>query len=860
MTNLPVDQVIPDIKQALLAGNRLVLQAPPGAGKTTVVPLALLDQPWMGNKKIIMLEPRRLAARNAAARMAFLLGERTGETVGYQIRAERCLSKQTKILVVTEGILTRMLQSEPELADAALVIFDEFHERNLHADLSLAFCLQSQELLRPGLKLLVMSATLDTSAVSQLLDNAPVITSQGRIFPVENIFLPATTATPEPGRVTDAVVRLLEQVLAEDSGNALVFLPGVREIKQVESALKTRQAAQQHGDLIIAPLYGDLSRDQQDRAIQPCDAGRRKIVLATNIAETSLTIEGVSIVVDSGLQREARFNPGAGMNRLDTVYISRDSADQRSGRAGRLRPGKCYRLWSQSQHNRLLRHRSAEILLSDLAPLMLELANWGVRQVDELRWMDMPNAGAIAQARELLRELGAIDENFSISPHGRQLLDTGAHPRLAHMMIRGAESGHGYDACLLAALLTERDIFTTGHGRTADIAPRLALLRAIKHDKSTRCSDGANLQQCRFVIRSADQFYRRINGLERREDKDPIDQYELAGVLLAYAYPDRIARARHTTDNRYLLSSGKGAYLDQGEALASAEFIVAAELDGHQREARIYRAAELSLQQLEAHFATRIETVTSVSWNSQSLRVDAVTRTRLGAIVLEQRQAESAGRDDVHAALLEGIRLNGLDSLPWDKRAQPLRQRIRFLHTQQRLAHITDPQLAALDLPDLSDEHLIQHLETWLLPHLDAHNSIKKLQSLDMHAILLGTLTWQQQQTLDVLAPTHVIVPSGSRIAIDYTDPNAPVLAVRLQELFGLQQTPSVINSKFNLLLHLLSPAYKPMQVTQDLASFWRTTYFEVRKELRGKYKKHYWPDDPLTAQATSRTRRRMNK
>ena len=860
MTQLPVEQAVPEIKQALLTGNRLVLQAPPGAGKTTVVPLELLDQPWLGNKTIIMLEPRRLAARHAAARMAFLLGERTGETVGYQIRAERCYGKQTKILVVTEGILTRMLQNDPELADTALVIFDEFHERNLHADLSLAFCLQSQELLRPGLKLLVMSATLDTSAVSQLLENAPVICSQGRTFPVENIFLPTAAATPEPHRIADAVVRLLQQVLVEDPGNVLVFLPGVREIKKVEHTLRTQLTRRQHDALTIAPLYGDLSREQQDRAIQPCEAGRRKIELATKIAETSLTIEGVSIVVDSGLQRESRFSPGTGMNRLDTVFISQDSADQRSGRAGRLGPGKCYRLWTQSQHNRLARHSSAEILLSDLAPLMLELANWGVRDVDELRWMDRPNAGAVAQARDLLRELGAIDDDCRIRPHGRQLLDTGAHPRLAHMMIRAAESGHGYDACLLAALLTERDIFDADAGHTADIAPRLALLRAIKHDQSARYNASVKQQQCRLVIRSADQFYRRISRLDRRESTHTIDQHDLPGVLLACAYPDRIARARHTTDQRYLLSSGKGAFLGQEEALASAEFIVAAVLDGRQRESRIYRAAELSLQQLEAHFASRIETTTSVAWNSQSQRVDAITQTRLGAIVLEKRQSQSANSDAVHAALLEGIRQGGLDCLPWDKRASSLRRRIHFLQTQQQLGEITDPQLASLDLPDLSDEHLIRQLETWLLPHLHAHNSIKKLQSLDMHAILLGMLTWQQQQTLDTLVPTHVTVPSGSRIAIDYSDPNAPVLAVRLQELFGLQQTPSVINGKFNLLLHLLSPGYKPMQVTQDLASFWRTTYYEVRKELRGKYKKHYWPDDPLTAQATDRTRRRMNK
>jgi ATP-dependent helicase HrpB len=855
-TNLPVNQVIPDIRHSLLARNRLVLQAPPGAGKTTLVPLALLDQPWLGDGKIVMLEPRRLAARNAAARMAYLLGEPVGETVGYQIRAERCAGARTKILVVTEGILTRMLQRDPELAGYALVIFDEFHERNLHADLSLAFCLQSQELLRPGLKLLVMSATLDTDAVSQLLDNAPVIISEGRTFPVENIHLPANAATPERNRIADVVTTLLMKVLADETGNVLVFLPGVREIKQVESGLKTRLGGIARDQFIIAPLYGDLSKAQQDQAILPCADGTRKIVLATNIAETSLTIEGVSVVVDSGLQRESRFNPGSGMNRLDTVFISQDSADQRSGRAGRLGPGKCFRLWTQSQHNKLAPHASPEILISDLAPLMLELANWGVREVTELHWLDTPNPGAVAQARELLLELGALDSHDSITPHGRQLLDTGAHPRLAHMMVRGAEAGHGYDACLLAALLTERDIFNAGE-RSADIAPRLGLLRAFKDSKSTNA--GANTQQCRLVMRSADRFHRTIRRLVRRNDLTEFDRHDLPGVLLAFAYPDRIARARHTADNRYLLSSGKGAFLDQGEALASEEFIVAAELDGRQREARIYRAAGISLQQIETHCADLIAIATSVSWNPQSQRVDAVTRTRLGAIVLDERQAESANPEDVLAALLEGVRLNGLDCLPWSKHALQLRQRIRFLHTQKQLGTVADPQLDALELLDLSDEHLLQNLETWLLPHLDAHNSIKKLQALDIHAVLLGMLSWQQQQTLDTLAPTHVTVPSGSRIAIDYSDPTAPVLAVRLQELFGLLHTPAVINNRFNLLLHLLSPGYKPMQVTQDLASFWRTTYFEVRKELRGKYKKHYWPDDPLTAQATSKTKRRMN-
>jgi ATP-dependent helicase HrpB len=857
MTRLPIEQAIPEIRQALSSANRLVLVAPPGAGKTTLVPLALLNEPWLGGRMIIMLEPRRLAARNAAARMAALLGEKTGDTVGYRIRAESASSDRTRILVVTEGILTRMLQADPELARAALVIFDEFHERNLHADLSLAFSLQSQELLRPDLRLLVMSATLDAAGVSRLLDDAPVVTSEGQTFPVETTYLPDRAPLPDPGRISEAVMRRLERILAEEPGSVLVFLPGVREIRQVEKALGALPPGLRQDKPIVAPLYGDLSREQQDQAIQPCAAGRRKIVLATNIAETSLTIEGISIVIDSGLERQARFDPGSGMNRLDTVFISRDSADQRSGRAGRLGPGKCYRLWTPGQQQRMARHGTPEILRSDLAPLVLETVNWGVGDINELRWLDLPNAGAVAQARELLCELGAIDDRPRITAHGRQLLDTGAHPRLAHMMIRGAEAGHGFDACLLAALLTERDIFTASGERTADVAPRLALLHTFRQDEGTAGAYGVNRQQCRLVLRSAEEFHRRIRRYERQAGADTIDDRDLPGVLLAWAYPDRIGHSRHTAGNRYLLRSGKGAFLDEGEALAKAEFIVAADLDGRQREARIWLAAEIPPQQIATRFASDITRETGVSWNAQTQSVDAVTRTCLGAIVLEQQPAGDIARDAVHATLLAGIRQCGLDCLPWDRRAQTLRQRVQFLRLQRQRGDIDVPELGSLTLPDLSDAALSDHLEDWLLPYLDAHNSIRKTQALDLHAILLGTLDHAQQQALDRLAPTHSTVPSGSRIAIDYSDANNPVLAVRLQELFGLQQTPAIINGRFRLLLHLLSPGYKPMQVTQDLASFWKTTYFEVRKELRGRYKKHHWPEDPLAAQATSRAKRR---
>ncbi|MBI3187383.1 MAG: ATP-dependent helicase HrpB [Gammaproteobacteria bacterium] len=853
MLNLPVTQVIPDIQQALLAHHRLVLQAPPGAGKTTAVPISLLDQPWLANKKIIMLEPRRLAARNAASRMAFLLGEEVGNTVGYMIRADRCFGRQTRILVVTEGILTRLLQSDPELADVALVIFDEFHERNLHADLSLAFCLQSQELLRPDLKVLIMSATLNTEAIAGLLEQAPVIISEGRSYPVQNIYLPSSAVMPDRCKLADSVMQLLARVITEEQGNVLVFLPGVREIKQVETKLQGWLSEQKQHQVMIAPLYGDLTKAQQDRAILPCESGNRKIVLATNIAETSLTIEGITVVIDSGLQRESRFNPGSGMNRIETVFISQDSADQRSGRAGRLSAGKCYRLWTESQHKKMARHNSAEILISDLAPLVLELANWGVTDVKELHWLDVPNEGSVAQARELLHELEAINEDGRISTHGKQLLDVGAHPRLAHMMVMAAQYGHAYDACLLAALLTERDIFRGDASRATDMQKRLDLLRNLKN---TAINDGAvDKWQCQLVTKTADQFYQKIKQLNKKST-DTLT----TGVMLAFAYPDRIAQSRHTKDHRYLLSNGKGAILDQYDELVGAEYIVVADLDGAQREARIFRAADIALQQLEDYFSEHIEKVSHVIWNAQIQRVEASKVIKLGALILEERVDESATQESIHRALLEGVKQTGLSCLPWSKEALAFKQRIQFINIQKQSNPALAHMLAQLDLPDMDDDYLLQHLDEWLLPHLTGQNSIKKLQSLNLLNILSAGIPWQQQKLLDELAPTHISVPSGSRIAIDYSDPQVPVLAVRLQELFGQKQTPAIMNGQFNLLIHLLSPGYQPMQVTQDLASFWKNAYFEVKKELCGKYKKHYWPDDPLTAQATSKTKRFMDK
>jgi ATP-dependent helicase HrpB len=813
----------------------------------------LLKQPWLKDKRIIMLEPRRLAARNAARRMAYLLGEEVGDTVGYMIRADRCYGKHTKILIVTEGILTRLLQSDPELADVALVIFDEFHERNLHADLSLAFCLQSQELLRPDLKILIMSATLNTEAISQLLANAPVIVSEGRSYPVQNIYLPANAVPPDRFKLADSVTQRLIKVITEETGNGLVFLPGVREIKQVESKLQAWLSDRQLSHVVIAPLYGDLTKAQQDRAILPCESGQRKMVLATNIAETSLTIEGITVVVDSGLQRESRFNPGSGMNRIDTVFISQDSADQRSGRAGRLSAGKCYRLWTESRHKQLPRHSSAEMLSSDMAPLVLELAHWGVTDVNELHWLDVPNEGAVAQARELLRELEAIDENLRITPHGKQLLAVGAHPRLAHMMVKAAGYGCGYDACLLAALLTERDIFRGEAARACDVQPRVERLRDAK--KTSVHDTAVDKRQCQVVKKTAEQFFQKIKPL----NKQPAQELS-AGVILAFAYPDRIAQSRHTRDHRYLLSNGKGAMLDQYDDLVGADYIVVADLDGRQRDARIFKAADIQLSELEEVFSQHIEASSHVTWNAQTQRVEASKSIKLGALVLDEKVDESASREAVHLALLEGVRQTGLSCLPWSKEALSLKQRVQFLNVQKQTNPELNHLLRAVDLPNMDEHYLLRHLHDWLLPHLSGQNSIKKLQTLNLAQILTAAIAWEQHKLLDELAPTHIMVPSGSRIAIDYSDPQAPVLAVRLQELFGQKQTPAIIQGRFNLLVHLLSPGYKPIQVTQDLASFWKTAYFDVKKELAGKYKKHYWPDDPLTAQATSKTKRFMDK
>lgn len=846
MSDLPIYEVLPALLDTLNIRNNVVLQAPPGAGKTTAVPLALLESPWLAGRKIIMLEPRRLAARSAAARMAELLGEPVGRTVGYQIRAERKSSGDTRILVVTEGILTRLLQSDPELADTALVVFDEFHERNLQGDLALALCLQSQEVLREDLKLLVMSATLDAEAVAGLLDNAPVITSEGRAYPVEVEYLPHPEVPNDPRQLPSLMSRKIRELIEQHDGSLLAFLPGVGEIRQVESDL--RESLGKRPDILIAPLYGDLKKEQQDAAITPCPKDRRKIVLATNVAETSLTIEGIRLVVDSGLMRESRFNPNTGMNRLVTTQISQASATQRTGRAGRLSAGHCLRLWSESTQRGMARKNSAEILLSDLAPVMLELAKWGVSDVRELRWLDLPPPGPTAQAQELLIELGALDRERRITGHGEKMLSLGTHPRLAHMMLKSVEFGLEEPATLLAALLSERDIFRGEQRWDRDIHKRMEVLRGTSKNSN---ADFAAIQRIRQQVKT---WRAQLNGNPQNKIPAP-DQFDTTGVLLGFAYPDRIAKNRRDRERRFLLSNGRGAHFSHDDELALQDFIVIADLDGQGRDARIQLAARISREALYDYFADLIDTDESVRWDNNAGRAIASIQTRLGRLVLEEKPALDVSPALLSRALLDAIRQAGLRLLPWTSEAESLQERVRFLQSQREsFGDLVD----ALTLPDWSEAALLETMDEWLLPHLGGFSKLDHLKQLDLKNILQSQLEWSTQQRLDELAPSHIQVPSGSRIAIQYSE-TPPVLAVRLQEMFGLAQTPTILNGRYPLMIHLLSPAHRPVQVTRDLASFWKNTYQEVKKELRIKYQKHFWPDDPTTAQATNKIKKRMD-
>ena len=826
MQTLPITHAIPQVKEKLAAHNKLILQAPPGAGKTTTLPLALLDEPWLKGKRIIMLEPRRLAVRMSAIRMAEMLGEKVGERVGYQIKMDSQYSKQTKILIVTEGILTRKLQADPSLEDVALIIFDEYHERSLHADLSLALSLESQSVLREDLKLLIMSATLNTTALSSMLD-APLVASEGRAYPVERHYLDPTTAQPTAKELPSYIAKRVLKCLEEEEGNILVFLAGVRQIREVEKYLQEAKLK----DVYIASLYGNLSKAEQDKAIKAPPQGTRKVVLSTNIAQTSLTIDGIKIVIDSGQQNVSVFSPFSGMNTLERRHISEDAATQRAGRAGRLSSGKAYHIWHKSKI--LQKHDTPELLLADLTPLVLELALWGTDDVSDLIWLDTPPSTAISHAKTLLIQLGALDDKGIITPHGRAMSGYGLHPRLAHMMLKAKALNLSYEASLLATLLIEKDIYTRPR-REVDIAERVEDLHALSQGNIVNT---INIKHARYILANARRLEPQQNAT--------LDKTHL-GVLLAYAYPERIAKARGTREQTYLLANGKGARLHTDETLSHARYIVIADLDAKATHAGIYKAIALEEADIYTYLTEQIHTEQTVEWNEAQQRVEVREVEKIGAILLKERAIKATDNEEVTDLLIEELEEMGLEALNWSKEALALRQRVHFLNQY------------GVGLPDFSDEYILTNMEEWLTPFLTGMSSLREVKSLDLHNILRGRLSYEQTQTLDTLAPAKIKVASGSNIAIDYANPTQPILAVRLQEMFGTAQTPSILNGKVPLMLHLLSPAKRPMQMTQDLASFWANTYDEVKKELRGKYKKHYWPDDPLEARATSKTKKHM--
>jgi ATP-dependent helicase HrpB len=825
---LPIDDVLPELRVALASRSSAVLQAPPGAGKTTRVPLALLDEGWLASQRIIMLEPRRLATRAAARRMAESLREPVGATVGFRVRRETRIDAHTRVEVVTEGVLTRMLHEDAALEGVGLVIFDEFHERSLNADLGLALSLETQSLLRPELRLLVMSATLDGVAIARLLDDAPVIASEGRTFPIETRYVPRRAGQSVEGAVASTVRR----ALTEDSGSVLVFLPGASEIQRAHALLKSSTLP---SDARVIPLFGAMSAAAQDEAIVPAPTGMRKVVLATSIAQTSLTIDGVHVVVDSGLARVPAFSPRTGMSRLETVRVSRAAAEQRSGRAGRTAPGVCYRLWAAEEHAGLLERDRPEILQADLAPLALDLAVAGVVDAASLRWLDAPPAAALAHARELLMQLGALDAAHRITPHGRALASFGVHPRLAHMMLRGHELGFGATACLVAALLDERDPMRGNViAPDPDVRHRVAIAEGHEHVSNVD----------RETVRRVRELARGWRAMLRVPREARADEHE-CGRALALAFPDRVARRRAGADERYVLRNGLGAVLPEGSSLTAAAFLAIAELGSQRPDAHIHLAAALTRAEVDEMFGDDVHREDVVEWRTTERAIVAVRRERLGAIVLRETASPDPQPLAIADALLSALTTEQGLSLTWSEGASRVRARLAFLHR-----HVDG-------WPDVGDEALRTTAREWLLPHVVGMRRREEVEALDLSALLLSRLSWRQRAELDELAPTHLEVPSGSHIRIDYSDPGAPVLAVRIQELFGLATTPRIARGAVPLTLHLLSPAYRPVQITRDLAGFWHNSYFEVRRELRGRYPKHAWPDDPMRAQPTRRARPR---
>src|SRR5665213_1262070 len=814
--SLPIDDALPRLTAALAANNAAVLVAPPGVGKTTRVPLVLLDEAWAKDKKILVLEPRRLAARAAASRMASTLGEQVGDTVGLRVRFGSKISKRTRIEVITEGVFTRLVLDDPSLDGIAAVLFDEFHERSLDADLGLALARDAQQGLREDLKILVMSATLDGARVAALLGNSPVIESEGRAFPVETRHLGRDQRAPIERQIVDAVQRALRA----DTGSVLVFLPGAAEIRRAETQLKERVG---DPNVDIVALFGALDAREQDRAISPAPAGRRKVVLATSIAETSLTIEGVRVVIDSGLSRVPRYEPDVGLTRLETVRVSRAAADQRRGRAGRTEPGICYRLWDEPQTGSLEPYTRPEILSADLSGFVLDLAQWGASDPGKLVFLDPPPVPALSEAKVLLGELGAIDAAGRITEEGKKLRQLPLPPRLARMVVDAAAHGAGAQAAAIAALLTERGL----GGDDVNISHRLDQFR---RDRSRRAEDARAM-----VKRWNETACGKESGSE-----------ESAGSLLALAYPDRVAKSRGSGNGAFLLANGRGGMVDPASALAREPFLVVAELTGAAAASRIILAAPVALAAIEARFGDKIEDRATVTFDAASASLRARRSRRLGALVLaEQIKSVEPDADSVKL-LAEGIAALGIAKLPWSKPQLQLRDRVRFLREAE-----------GDEWPDLSNDALARSASDWLAPFLSGKTALSQIGADDLAAALDALLPWALRKRLDTEAPTHFTAPSGSHVPIDYEAEQGPTVSIRVQELFGLARHPSIAGGRVALVIELLSPAHRPVQVTRDLPGFWRGSYKDVKTEMRGRYPRHPWPDDPTTAPPTRRAKRR---
>lgn len=814
-TPLPIDAALPGLIAALASNNAAVLVAPPGAGKTTRVPLVLIDESWAEDKKILVLEPRRLAARAAAARMAATLNEQVGDTVGLRVRFGSKISKRTRIEVVTEGVFTRLVLDDPSLEGIAAVLFDEFHERSLDADLGLALARDAQQGLREDLKLLVMSATLDGARVAALLGRGPVVESEGRAYPVETRYLGRDTRARIENQVADAV----ERALRAESGSALVFLPGAGEIRRTEMLLKERV---RDANVDIVALYGALDMREQDKAISPAPAGRRKVVLATSIAETSLTIEGVRVVIDSGLSRVPRYEPDVGITRLETVRVSRAAADQRRGRAGRTEPGVCYRLWDEPQTGSLEAYTRPEILSADLSSFVLDLAQWGAADPGKLAFLDQPPSAALSEAKALLTELNAIDAQGRITEEGRKLRQLPLPPRLARMVVDAAAEGAGELAATIAVLVTERGL----GGDDVNLEHRIDQFR---RDRSKRADDARAM-----VKRWAD-----IAGGRGQGDLS-------AGAVLALAYPDRVAKSRGGGSGAFLLANGRGGNVDAASSLAREPFLAVAELTGAAAQSRIVLAAPITLAEIEARFADKIEDRDAVTFDNGSASLRARRTRRLGALILaEQIKQVTPDADTAHTLAL-GIVSLGLDKLPWSKAALQFRTRVAFLRKAE-----------GNEWPDLSNEGLALNTADWLEPILLDKTSRSQIGADELSDAVMNLVPWNLRRRLDEEAPTHFTAPTGTAVPIDYEAEQGPTISIRVQELFGLSKHPSIADGRVPLVIELLSPGHKPVQITRDLPGFWCGSYADVRVEMRGRYPRHPWPDDPASALPTRRAKPR---